>query len=372
MFLYPSGNRDEREFTDPDRFDIHRNPPRILTFGHGIHRCLGAHFAEMEGKVLLEEVLRRIPTYEVDEPGIRRERTDFIHGMLGCPYNGDRRSDGPPLVQDPSAGQRLWRRCSASGRRRRDPGARRRLALRPLLPDLRADSDGGPCFEGWVALAYLAGRAAPAAGRDGHGQHLPPPGACSRTWPRPRRVPRGGWRSGSAPGWNEEERDAYGIPLLPPRRSASTSFDEACEVAHGLLTQDHHDLRGRHYQLENARCEPKPVQRPRPPLVIGGQGDRLTLRITARWADDWNFPGGTPEQFAHKRKVLHEHCAELGRDPAQITCSTHVIAGPEPQRTAEQAAAFAAAGAGHLCLYFFDCSDPGLLGRTADAVLASL
>jgi cytochrome P450 len=87
MFLYPSGNRDEREFAEPDRFDIQRNPPRILTFGHGIHRCLGANFAEMEGKLLLEELLRRIPGYEVDEPGIRRERTDFIHGMLRLPIH---------------------------------------------------------------------------------------------------------------------------------------------------------------------------------------------------------------------------------------------------------------------------------------------
>jgi cytochrome P450 len=85
MFLYPSGNRDEREFAEPERFDIHRNPPRILTFGHGIHRCLGANFAELEGKVLLEELLRRMPRYEVDESGIRRERTDFIHGMLKLP-----------------------------------------------------------------------------------------------------------------------------------------------------------------------------------------------------------------------------------------------------------------------------------------------
>jgi cytochrome P450 len=87
MFLYPSGNRDEREFRDPDRFDIHRNPPRILTFGHGIHRCLGANFAEMEGKLLLEELLRRMPRYEVDEAGIRRERTDFIQGMLRLPLH---------------------------------------------------------------------------------------------------------------------------------------------------------------------------------------------------------------------------------------------------------------------------------------------
>ena len=85
MFLYPSGNRDEREFDDPDTFDIHRNLPRFLSFGHGTHRCLGAHFAEMEGKILLEELLRRMPDYEVDEQGIERDRTEFIRGLKRLP-----------------------------------------------------------------------------------------------------------------------------------------------------------------------------------------------------------------------------------------------------------------------------------------------
>ena len=85
MFLYPSGNRDPREFDDPDVFDIHRESQRILTFGHGVHRCLGAHFAEMEGKILLEEVLKRIPDYQVDEAGIVRDRTEFIQGFVRLP-----------------------------------------------------------------------------------------------------------------------------------------------------------------------------------------------------------------------------------------------------------------------------------------------
>ena len=87
MFLYPSGNRDDREFLNPDVFDIHRKSPRILTFGHGVHRCLGANFAEMEGKILLEEVLRRIPEYEVDEANIVRERTEFIRGLTVVPIH---------------------------------------------------------------------------------------------------------------------------------------------------------------------------------------------------------------------------------------------------------------------------------------------
>lgn len=80
MFMYPSGNRDEREFDDPDRFDIHRPNPRILTFGHGVHRCLGAHFAKMEGKLMLEEVMRRMPEYRIDHSAAKFLRTEFVRG----------------------------------------------------------------------------------------------------------------------------------------------------------------------------------------------------------------------------------------------------------------------------------------------------
>jgi cytochrome P450 len=85
LFLYPSGNRDELEFEKPDVFDIHRNPPRILTFGHGIHRCLGAFMAGMEGKVLLEEVLARMPDYEVLSDQLVRPPTEFVQGYSQFP-----------------------------------------------------------------------------------------------------------------------------------------------------------------------------------------------------------------------------------------------------------------------------------------------
>ncbi len=85
LYLYPSANRDEREFRDPDVFDIHRRAPRILSFGHGTHRCLGAHFARLEGRVLLEAVLRDMPEYEIDRGGIERERTEFVKGITALP-----------------------------------------------------------------------------------------------------------------------------------------------------------------------------------------------------------------------------------------------------------------------------------------------
>jgi len=85
LFLYPSGNRDEAEFDTPDRFDIHRNAPRILSFGHGVHRCLGAFMARMEGQVLLEEILARYPDYEVLTDECVRPATEFVQGYSNLP-----------------------------------------------------------------------------------------------------------------------------------------------------------------------------------------------------------------------------------------------------------------------------------------------
>jgi cytochrome P450 len=85
LFLYPSANRDEREFESPDVFDIERRPPRILSFGHGTHMCLGAHFARMEAKLCLEATLRHMPDYEVQTDRLERLRTEFVQGWATMP-----------------------------------------------------------------------------------------------------------------------------------------------------------------------------------------------------------------------------------------------------------------------------------------------
>ena len=85
MFLYPSANRDAREFENPDVFDIDRNSPRILTFGHGTHACIGLHFAKLEGRLCLEKLLARKPEYEVEEPKLKRIRTEFVQGWESMP-----------------------------------------------------------------------------------------------------------------------------------------------------------------------------------------------------------------------------------------------------------------------------------------------
>jgi len=87
ILLYISANRDEREFADPDRFDIERRPERHLGFGHGVHFCIGAHSARQEGVVLLRELLARVPEWEVDEAGVERLPSEFQLGDTAVPIH---------------------------------------------------------------------------------------------------------------------------------------------------------------------------------------------------------------------------------------------------------------------------------------------
>jgi alkanesulfonate monooxygenase SsuD/methylene tetrahydromethanopterin reductase-like flavin-dependent oxidoreductase (luciferase family) len=101
-------------------------------------------------------------------------------------------------------------------------------------------------------------------------------------------------------------------------------FDEGVEAVVGLLTQPSTTFAGRYVQLTDARCEPKPVQQPHPPITIGGRGKTRTLRTTARFAQQWNAITKDTEDWADLKQTLLAHCTELGRDPAEITCSVNI------------------------------------------------
>jgi F420-dependent oxidoreductase-like protein len=185
----------------------------------------------------------------------------------------------------------------------------------------------GPCLEGWITLTALA--QATRRLRMGTlvtGIHYRHPAVLANMVSTLDIVSNGRLELGIGAGWNEEESGAYGIEL-GGLRDRSDRFEEACEVLIGLLSQETTTFDGRFYQLTEARNEPKGPQQPHPPICIGGSGEKRTLRTTARFAQHWNFAGGTPEEFARKRDVLHAHCADIGRDPKEIILSSHIRLG---------------------------------------------
>jgi alkanesulfonate monooxygenase SsuD/methylene tetrahydromethanopterin reductase-like flavin-dependent oxidoreductase (luciferase family) len=127
---------------------------------------------------------------------------------------------------------------------------------------------------------------------------------------------------GLGAGWQENEHEAYGIPLPSPKPRLDM-LEEACQVVKGLTTQPRTDLDGHHYQLHNAPCEPKPMQQPLP-LLVGGGGERRTMPIAARYADEWNV-WGTAELLAQKGEVLERHCDDVDRDPKEIARSCQAL-----------------------------------------------
>ena len=132
---------------------------------------------------------------------------------------------------------------------------------------------------------------------------------------------------GLGAGWNTDECDAYGIELGSVRERCDR-FEEGLEVIKLLLTQPQSTYTGTHFQLNDAYCNPKPIQKPYPPICIGGGGEKRTLKMVAKYADHWNFASGEPDPipaFRHKRAVLEEHCAAIGRDPKTILISALIF-----------------------------------------------
>ena len=122
--------------------------------------------------------------------------------------------------------------------------------------------------------------------------------------------------------------------------------------------------------LKQARCEPKPIQKPYPPFVIGGVGEQLTLRVVARYADVWNSMPANVDEFRHKQHILHEHCAAMGRDPAEIECSVQTrINYDDLPATVATLQPLVDAGATHLVLMLNYPYPDGIVARLAGEVV---
>jgi F420-dependent oxidoreductase-like protein len=175
---------------------------------------------------------------------------------------------------------------------------------------------------------------------------------------------------GLGAGWNRKECDAYGMPL-PPLKERFDRFDEGVQVIIALLSQERADFDGQYFTLTDARSEPKPVQRPHPPITIGGRGPKRTLLAAARWAQQWNAITETPEQWAALKQVLVAHCSTIGRDPAEIECSVNVMmrdasVGPAAQLAAD----YFEAGADLVIMNLPHGAAPSLLDELAETLSA--
>ena len=122
--------------------------------------------------------------------------------------------------------------------------------------------------------------------------------------------------------WQENEHTQYGIPFhdIPGRLAR---LNEACAVITSLFSQEKSDFEGTYYQLKEACLAPKPIQKPLP-LLIGGGGEKVTLKITAQYANEWNV-WGTPDLLRQKIQILDAHCERIKRDPAEIRRSTQAL-----------------------------------------------
>lgn len=198
----------------------------------------------------------------------------------------------------------------------------------------------GTTLEGWATLAALAQATSRIKlGCMVTGMHFRHPAITASMAATLDHISGGRSYLGLGAGWFEEEAEANGIDLGTVRQRMDR-FDEGLEVIVSLLTNERTNFDGDYYQLKDARREPKPVQQPHPPLVIGGTGRKRTLRAVARWAQMWDALLTGPEEWVELREVLEDHCQAIGRDSSDITCSIHIRYSKEDDvsQIAEQAA----------------------------------
>jgi len=176
--------------------------------------------------------------------------------------------------------------------------------------------DGGPTHEAWTILGALAD-AVPRVrlGTLVSGNTYRYPAVLAKMAATLDNISGGRAVLGIGAGWQENEHVAYGMEYSTVKGRLDR-LEEAAEMITLLLHNDRSDFAGSYYTLSNAPLSPRPIQH-RLPLMIGGGGEKRTLRITARFADEWNV-WGTPEILTHKIAVIDRHCNDVGRDPAEI------------------------------------------------------
>ncbi|MFB7508995.1 LLM class flavin-dependent oxidoreductase [Streptomyces broussonetiae] len=224
--------------------------------------------------------------------------------------------------------------------------------LMPIVGDPR-----GPIFEGWTLLAALAAQTRRLRlGLLVTSNRFRPPAMLAKIATTVDVVSGGrldfGIGVGSRPNPPEARREypAHGLPFQDTGHAVE-SLAEACTLIRRLWTEpEPFDFHGTHHHLTGAYGSPKPVQRPHPPILVGGRAS-ATLRVAAEHADLWNIPGGDIADVVRRSALLDRYCTEIGRDPATLTRSIHLpVSYDRPGRTRAAIAEAVDAGFGHVVL----------------------
>jgi F420-dependent oxidoreductase-like protein len=240
-----------------------------------------------------------------------------------------------------------------------------------------------PMLEGMTALGFMAAHSSRARlGLMVGGVHYRAPGLWVKATTTLDVLSGGRAWLGIGAAWNEDESRSLGFPF-PPLGERFEMLEETLQIAHGMWTGERGteaSFEGRHFQARRLLNSPQSVSRPRVPIMIGGGGEKKTLRLVAQYADACNV-FGTPEAIARKYAILAEHCAAVGRDPDEIEHSTlqhfRISAdggggGESPASIVERFGDLADAGAQHVIVGIGNVTDPDALDLVGRDVIPAL
>src|SRR5690242_15313809 len=240
-----------------------------------------------------------------------------------------------------------------------------------------------PMLEGWTTLGYLAANTSRARlGLMVGGVHYRHPGLWVKAATTLDVLSGGRAWLGIGAAWNEEESRALGFPF-PPLGERFELLEETLRIAHGMWEGERGSeasFEGRHYRAERLLNSPQSLSRPRVPIMVGGGGERKTLRLVAQYADACNV-FGSPEGIARKYRILAEHCTAIGRDPGEIEHSTLQsvrLAGTStartetPEQVVDRFAELSDAGAEHVVVDVHGANDPAILETFGRSIIPQL
>jgi F420-dependent oxidoreductase-like protein len=240
-----------------------------------------------------------------------------------------------------------------------------------------------PMLEGWTTLGFMAAQSTHARlGLMVGGVHYRYPGLWIKAATTLDVLSGGRAWLGIGAAWNAEESDGLGFPF-PPLADRFEMLEETLQIGYAMWSGERGSeggFSGRHFRADRLLNSPQSISRPRVPIMVGGGGEKKTLRLVAQYADACNV-FGTPEAIARKYAILDAHCAAVGRDPGEVERSTlqNVRVSPDgargsetPARVVERCGELADAGAEHIILAVADVHDPSRLDLLGRDVLAQV